>query len=49
MHEGHDLGVLYPVGRSINGTGVTPDVEVEYEYDEDEPERIISWRRRLKL
>lgn len=28
-----------PSGRSINGTGVTPDVEVEYEYDEDEPER----------
>ena len=28
-----------PSGRSINGTGVTPDVEVEYEYDEDEPEK----------
>ena len=26
-------------GKSINGTGVTPDVEVEYEYDEDDPER----------
>lgn len=28
-----------PSGRSINGTGVTPDVEVEYEYDEEDPER----------
>ena len=28
-----------PSGRSINGTGVEPDVEVEYEYDEDDPER----------
>ena len=28
-----------PSGRSINGIGVTPDVEVEYEYDEDEPEK----------
>lgn len=28
-----------PSGKSINGTGVTPDVEVEYEYDEDDPER----------
>ncbi len=27
-----------PSGRSINGTGVTPDVEVEYEYDENNPE-----------
>src|SRR5699024_7797618 len=27
-----------PSGRSINGTGVTPDVEVEYEYDENDPE-----------
>lgn len=27
-----------PSGRSINGTGVTPDVEVEYEYDEKNPE-----------
>lgn len=28
-----------PSGRSINGTGVTPDVEVEYEYDENDPEK----------
>ena len=28
-----------PSGRSINGTGVTPDVEVEYEYDEENPEK----------
>lgn len=27
-----------PSGRSINGTGVTPDVEVEYEYNEKDPE-----------
>lgn len=26
-----------PSGRSINGTGVEPDVEVEFEYDEDDP------------
>ena len=26
-----------PSGRSINGTGVTPDVEVEYEYDKNNP------------
>ena len=27
-----------PSGRSINGTGVEPDVEVEYEYAENNPE-----------
>lgn len=27
-----------PSGRSINGTGVDPDVEVEYEYDENNPD-----------
>lgn len=27
-----------PSGRSINGTGVVPDIEVEYEYDENDPE-----------
>lgn len=27
-----------PSGRSINGTGVTPDVEVEYEYNADDPQ-----------
>lgn len=27
-----------PSGRSINGTGVEPDVEVEYEYNEENPE-----------
>lgn len=27
-----------PSGRSINGTGVEPDVEVEYEYDENDPD-----------
>lgn len=27
-----------PSGRSINGKGVTPDVEVEYKYDEEDPQ-----------
>ena len=27
-----------PSGRSINGTGVEPDVQVEYEYDAENPE-----------
>ena len=27
-----------PSGRSINGEGVTPDVEVEYEYNADDPQ-----------
>lgn len=27
-----------PKGRSINGKGITPDVEVEYERDENDPE-----------
>ena len=27
-----------PSGRSINGVGVTPDVEVEYQYDQNNPE-----------
>ena len=27
-----------PNGRSINGTGVEPDIEVEYEYNENDPE-----------
>lgn len=27
-----------PKGRSINGKGITPDVEVEYKYDEKQPE-----------
>ena len=27
-----------PNGRSINGEGVTPDVEVEYERDEENPD-----------
>ena len=27
-----------PKGRSINGEGVTPDLEVEYEPDEKDPE-----------
>ncbi len=27
-----------PSGRSIDGVGITPDVEVEYQYDENDPE-----------
>lgn len=27
-----------PKGRSINGKGITPDVEVKYEYNEEDPE-----------
>lgn len=28
-----------PKGRSINGKGITPDVEVEYKYNKDHPEK----------
>ena len=27
-----------PSGRSINGTGITPDIEVEYEADAENPD-----------
>ncbi|HJA43388.1 MAG TPA: S41 family peptidase, partial [Candidatus Dorea stercoravium] len=27
-----------PNGRSIDGEGITPDVEVEYQYDENNPD-----------
>ena len=37
-----------PSGRSINGTGVTPDVEVEYEYDESNPEADNQLDRALE-
>jgi len=30
--------IFTPKGRSINGKGITPDVEVEYEADENNPE-----------
>lgn len=38
-----------PSGRSINGTGVTPDVEVEYEYDENNPEADNQLDRALEV
>ena len=37
-----------PSGRSINGTGVTPDVEVEYEYDESNPKADNQLDRALE-
>ena len=44
MFEGYT-----PSGRSINGTGVTPDVEVEYEYDENNPEADNQLDRALEV
>lgn len=38
-----------PSGRSINGTGVDPDVEVEYEYDENNPEADNQLDRALEV
>lgn len=38
-----------PSGRSINGTGVKPDVEVEYEYDEKNPEADNQLDRALEV
>ena len=38
-----------PSGKSINGTGVTPDVEVEYEYDEDDPERDNQLEKAIEV
>lgn len=38
-----------PNGRSINGTGVEPDVEVEYEYDEANPEADNQLEKALKI
>lgn len=38
-----------PSGRSINGTGVTPDVEVEREYDENDPERDNQLEKALEV
>ena len=38
-----------PSGRSINGTGVEPDVEVEYEYDENNPEADNQLEKALEV
>lgn len=38
-----------PNGRSINGTGVEPDVEVEYEYDEANPEVDNQLEKALEI
>ena len=38
-----------PGGRSINGTGVTPDVEVEYEYNENDPEADNQLEKALEV
>lgn len=38
-----------PSGRSINGTGVTPDVEVEYEYNAQDPEADNQLDRALEI
>lgn len=38
-----------PSGRSINGTGVTPDVEVEYEYKAQDPEADNQLDRALEI
>lgn len=38
-----------PNGRSINGTGVEPDVEVEYEYDAETPEADNQLEKALEV
>ena len=38
-----------PSGRSINGTGVEPDVEVKYEYDENHPEADNQLEKALEV
>lgn len=38
-----------PSGRSINGTGVTPDVEVEYEYNAQDSEADNQLDRALEI
>ena len=38
-----------PSGRSINGTGVKPDVEVKYEYDENHPEADNQLEKALEV
>lgn len=38
-----------PSGRSINGTGVEPDVEVEYEYDAEKPDADNQLEKALEV
>lgn len=38
-----------PSGRSINGIGITPDVEVEYEPDEENPEYDNQLERAIEI
>lgn len=44
MAEYHTAG-----GRSINGVGITPDVEVEYEYDENRPDWDNQLEKALEI
>lgn len=38
-----------PKGRSIDGEGITPDVEVEYEYDEENPDKDNQLEKALDV
>lgn len=38
-----------PTGRSIDGEGITPDVEVEYEYDEENPDKDNQLEKALDV
>ena len=38
-----------PSGRSINGEGVTPDVEVEYEYNADDPQADNQLEKAMEI
>ena len=38
-----------PNGRSIDGEGITPDVEVEYEADENNPEADNQLEKALEV
>lgn len=38
-----------PSGRSINGEGVTPDVEIEYEYNEEDPQADNQLEKALEV
>ena len=40
---------LTPKGRSIDGEGITPDVEVEYERDENRPDYDNQMEKALEL
>lgn len=38
-----------PSGRSINGTGITPDVEVDFQYDEADPDRDNQLEKAIEI